>query len=441
MKYKKQPQESKVIYSFYSMNLNEKNLENSIIENFDYIARGKGGIKDKLFAYRTRLPYLNTLFRKEISKGHINTEQLEKLRGSLNHLEKRTKELKTIPLDEKECLIRYLRAYLGHEEWLLKEKDAQEEIKQRREQYLKKISTEKIGLKRKFLAAAFTMLLPCFCAENLNKDIRIPKIASKNDEIKITADEPCIGKTPIEGLIARLKADGIENPEKYFNNPRFEIYKDTVMLRKEDRNIDYLASSFGYVTRASYEQCIEYLKEHKETFDRIEKEFGIKDFRYAITSLLQLESNLGRKTGRRIVFNAYVSEYILNAEAGNTKRSEWFYSNLSYLLKHEKELLENIPSIEGDIFNLKGSWAGAFGDSQILATWFELCKDYDNDGLRNPFSSADAILLSAKKLIEGGYCKSEASLEASLKNYNPKSSYSSAIIFHSNKLKQLHKVN
>jgi len=238
---------------------------------------------------------------------------------------------------------------------------------------------------------------------------------------------------PLENLKKRLEKDGICDVDKYFKDSRFKIDKKIIKRRKRGRKINYFLKEWGFVTDASYEQCLDYLEKHKDHLSRIEKEFGMEnELKYYIVSTKQMESNLGKKTGKRVVLNAYVSEVILNKEKGNEKRSDWFYSNLLYLLKNEDKLIKNIQTIN-NIFELKGSWAGAFGYCQMLAYWYRLVEDFDGDGFKDIFTHADSDYFIAKKLIKSGFRENK---KKAFLRYNYNNSYVGAILHHVLELKK-----
>lgn len=131
-------------------------------------------------------------------------------------------------------------------------------------------------------------------------------------------------------------------------------------------------------------------KEHKEVLKRIEAEFGVQP-RF-IVALWGLETNFGKIMGNYDVISA------LSTLAYEGRREAFF----------KKQLWAALTILEqGHISskNMKGSWAGAMGQSQFMPTSFlAYAVDGDGDGKKDIWSNtADVFASIANYLSKEGW--------------------------------------
>jgi membrane-bound lytic murein transglycosylase B len=123
------------------------------------------------------------------------------------------------------------------------------------------------------------------------------------------------------------------------------------------------------------------LQQHKTTLDRIEKELGVD--REVIISIWAIESRFGAYNGDFSVFqtlNTLFDAY--------PRRAEFFRKQLLHFL---------ILCKENDYkpLSIKGSYAGAFGQTQFMPSSFrEYALSFDGDEQRDVFTSIPDILAS-----------------------------------------------
>ena len=111
------------------------------------------------------------------------------------------------------------------------------------------------------------------------------------------------------------------------------------------------------------------LAQHRETFDAVEKAYGVD--RHFIAAIWGVESNYGTQIGDRLVIRSTATLACIGRRQ-NYFREE-FLSALEILAR-------------GDVRpeHLKGSWAGAFGPTQFMPTSFKrFAVDFDGDGRRD----------------------------------------------------------
>ncbi len=123
------------------------------------------------------------------------------------------------------------------------------------------------------------------------------------------------------------------------------------------------------------------LAEHKAILDKIEAELGVN--REVVIAIWGIETKFGTHLGRYKVFqtlNTLFDAY--------PRRSKFFRTQLIHflLLCRENDM---------DVHAIKGSYAGAFGQTQFIPSSFrEYAVSFDGDKRRDVFNSVEDILAS-----------------------------------------------
>ena len=132
------------------------------------------------------------------------------------------------------------------------------------------------------------------------------------------------------------------------------------------------------------------LAQHKATFDKVEKAYGVD--RHFIAAIWGVESNYGTMIGERSVIRSTATLACIG------RRQDYFRDEFLSAL----EILAR-----GDVRedHLKGSWAGAFGPTQFMPTSFKrYAVDFDGDGRRDVVDSVpDLIASTANNLKKDGW--------------------------------------
>ncbi len=193
----------------------------------------------------------------------------------------------------------------------------------------------------------------------------------------------------------------------------------------------------------------DFLKNNLALLQRAEDKYGVP--KEVITSVLWIETRHGGYLGYNHVVSVYLStamanepEYVkMNIEslkdkfdgsaeelkklekkikARAKKKSNWAVSQLLALEKMEK-----ISPI--DIFELEGSWAGAFGMSQFLPdSYIRWAADGNYDGQINLFEVEDAVFSVANYLKVNGWGNTEKEQRKAIFHYNNSSAYVDAVL-------------
>lgn len=154
---------------------------------------------------------------------------------------------------------------------------------------------------------------------------------------------------------------------------------------------DYLSS---LVDKERVEDGIRAKHEMADTLRRIEARYGVKAEH--VLGVWGVESNFGQTLGKKDLFQSLATLSCFD------RRQSYFRGEYANALK----IVQN-----GDIAasDMKGSWAGAFGQTQFMpGTFLDLAVDFDGDGRRDLVNSKpDALASTANFLKKRGYRSGE----------------------------------
>ena len=129
------------------------------------------------------------------------------------------------------------------------------------------------------------------------------------------------------------------------------------------------------------------LKEHAHLLSQIESKFGVD--REIVIAIWGIESRFGTHSG-----SFYVFQTLNTLFDAYPRRSKFFRKQLVHflLLCRENEI---------DPHSVKGSYAGAFGQTQFIPSSFrEYAVSFDDDQLRDVFNSTEDILASIANYLK-----------------------------------------
>ena len=153
---------------------------------------------------------------------------------------------------------------------------------------------------------------------------------------------------------------------------------------------DFCGYIAARVTKARIKRGRSLLQEHRRLLHRVSTEYGVPA-RFVV-ALWGLETNFGDYQGDYSVIDA------LATLAHDERRSALFRKQLLAALRIVDEGHQN-PA------DLKGSWAGAMGQVQLMPTTFlDYAVDYDRDGRKDIWRSLpDALASAANYLKRSGW--------------------------------------
>jgi lytic murein transglycosylase len=150
---------------------------------------------------------------------------------------------------------------------------------------------------------------------------------------------------------------------------------------------DYMA---GLVDERRILDGREQLARWEALLTRIERSYAVD--RHVVLAIWGIESNYGRITGRRPLVRSLATASCFG------HRQQFFRGELM-------AVLEILQSGDIDPRHLKGSWAGAFGQTQFMpSTYKRIAVDFDGDGRRDIVDSIpDALASTARYLQQAGW--------------------------------------
>jgi membrane-bound lytic murein transglycosylase B len=131
----------------------------------------------------------------------------------------------------------------------------------------------------------------------------------------------------------------------------------------------------------------EMLERHRELLGRVAERYGVPA--RVIVAIWGVESEYGRLTGIRPTITA------LATLAWDPRRSSFFRGELF-------DALEILNRGDIDLPRLKGSWAGAMGQSQFMpSSYLKFAEDFDGDGQKDIWTSEADVFASIANYLKG----------------------------------------
>jgi membrane-bound lytic murein transglycosylase B len=253
-------------------------------------------------------------------------------------------------------------------------------------------------------------------------------------------------------LIDKLTNDGFDRAylQKVFSDPRVKFLEKSLAINLINRDIKVDYSHFLNTT--SINRAKRFLEKELSFLNKVEKQFKVE--KEIVVSILLIESSLGKRTGKNIVFNVFTTlcaaakpEVLKDTYQGFKKKyphltfeeirkraykkSKWAYQELKHLFFIAKR--EKI-----DIFLIKGSWAGAFGAAQFLpSSYVRYALDGNNDQKVRLLNRYDSMVSVANYLKGNGWKKglSDKRKKVLIRRYNNSTPYINAVLKLSQKIK------
>ncbi len=217
-------------------------------------------------------------------------------------------------------------------------------------------------------------------------------------------------------LIEVLVKAQIDDAPILFSDARLEFYPQIFEMSANGSGWEVI------FTRESIDRGRKCLKENDAILRRVETQFGVN--KEILVSLFRVETNLGKDTGKYVVFNSLLTWCV----SGN-RRASWA----------EKELISYLTLCRAhqlDPFEVKGSSHGAFGLLQFIPSSFQrFAIDGNGDGKIDLFNFEDAMASSANYLQKNGWGKKEKQKKRALHAYNRDWGYVKTIMKYSRLIK------
>ncbi len=231
-------------------------------------------------------------------------------------------------------------------------------------------------------------------------------------------------------LAERLTADGFnrEAMESLLTHPDLLFEPDAMagklrtLIRSRSPEQDSLMAALrkvfqrDYLTPRTIAQASAYATENRGILEEIATQYGVPN--EIVVSILLIETNLGKNTGQRRVFNRLASMALANdlelvrpylnadlltpeneefARRRCREKADWAYGELKALINYAALNLT-------DPLNIRGSIYGAIGLCQFMpSNVFLYGVDADGDGRIDPFTKPDALHSIANYLRGHGW--------------------------------------
>lgn len=143
----------------------------------------------------------------------------------------------------------------------------------------------------------------------------------------------------------------------------------------------YYQYSPRFVTPTAIRKGKKMLRRYKKLLDRVERELGVE--REVVVAIWGVETHYGKNTGSFGMFTTLNTMF-----DAYPRRSTFYRKQLVHFLLLCRE--NNV-----DPLTVKGSYGGAFGQTQFIPSSFrEYAVDFDNDGRRDVWKSVPDVLAS-----------------------------------------------
>lgn len=210
----------------------------------------------------------------------------------------------------------------------------------------------------------------------------------------VQQSNPINFKECISQLKPQAIASGVKDEvyEKYTK----DLVADHSLIEKQNYQPEFSTPIWDYlsglVDKERIDQGKEQLKYHEQTLKKIEDTYGVPP--EVVVAVWGVESNFGTNLGKYSLIQS-LSTLSCEGRRQNYFKGE-FFATLRIL--QSGDLTEN---------QLRGSWAGAFGQTQFMPSTYEkLAVDFDGDGRRDLVSNkADALASTANYLKQAGWQK------------------------------------
>lgn len=280
----------------------------------------------------------------------------------------------------------------------------------------------------------------------------------KFDSVKIARFKPVVDKLIKKGadssFVYRMILCG-----KTEYNPKYAkitVYRNPSTMR--DYTIESSSNKYsGTYNNSSLKSSAEFLESHLITLKKAEILYKVPP--EVITSILWIETRQGVITGNNHVISVYLNLALADQSdiyemnrASMLEKYTKFKNELSGLEKKLKErsleksswAIDQLLALEKmnnnsplNVFDLTGSWAGAFGMSQFIPTsYVSWAVDGNSDGKINLFDAEDAIFSVANYLKTNGWGDSVKEQRTAVFHYNRSNEYVDAVLIHAQKLKE-----
>jgi membrane-bound lytic murein transglycosylase B len=223
-----------------------------------------------------------------------------------------------------------------------------------------------------------------------------------------SSTSPAMDPSSFQACVLNLRSDAVSRgiPAPIAERALANIEVDQRVLDLDRRQPEFLLTFWRYIANSITEDRVtkgrQLLAQHRALFHKVSQRYGVQP--EYLVAFWGLESNYGQFMGDFPTIRSLVSL------ACDDRRPKFFAD----------ELVEALRMMAGDHIEqsmMKGSWAGAFGQTQFMpSTFTRYAVDGDGDGRRDLFRSLPDIFNSSANFLNrsGWQAGQRAAVEVSL---------------------------
>lgn len=216
----------------------------------------------------------------------------------------------------------------------------------------------------------------------------------------LAAASPVLASASLAPCLAGLRASALKDGISAATWERYTagLIADQSVLEAQDAQPEFVTPIWDYQAALVDAERIadgqRLLEEHATTLRAIEVKYGVDPA--TVVAVWGVESDYGRVTGKRALLTS------LATLSCASRRQEYFRPELFAALKI-------LQAGDVEVEAMRGSWAGAFGQTQFMpSTYLRLAVDFDGDGRRDLINgTADALASTANYLTKSGWQRGE----------------------------------
>jgi membrane-bound lytic murein transglycosylase B len=280
--------------------------------------------------------------------------------------------------------------------------------------------------------------------------------ANKFDSLKIVRFSPAAEKLLLKGadsaFVYRMILD-----DRTTYNPKFAkitVYRSPSTMR--EYTVESSSNKYsGNYNNSALGKSESFIETHFNTLKKAEEIYKVPV--EVISSILWIETRHGSFTGNNHVISVYLNLALADQpeflDMNRESMLEKYSRNKSELPTLEKKLqerseeksewaIDQLLALEKmshnspyNVFELEGSYAGAFGMPQFIPTsYISWAVDGNGDGKINLYEADDAIFSVANYLKTNGWGQTEKEQRTAVFHYNRSNEYVDAVLIHAKKL-------
>jgi len=182
----------------------------------------------------------------------------------------------------------------------------------------------------------------------------------------------------------RFSAEELRN---FFNGVVYKGNIITIMYRPSRARARRAAPPAGLGRPLKFNGGRQFYAANRAVIDDVARKYGVPA--ELIVAILGIETNYGKNTG-----SFRVADALSTLAFDYPRRAEFFQNELSELLQMAKEEKENV-------FDFKGSYAGAMGMPQFMpSSYRKWAVDYDGDGHRDIWNNVGDVAASVANYMK-----------------------------------------